>query len=170
MYCGGDFSVPLQGKVLTGFIKENGRFTGCTSGYTVQACLLVTCGLHHIDRLESLDVSVIVHPTNFLPAGFSFTNMIDGFAFTATPLTRENGNLNGPLFLYRARKSIWYSANSPAYHFMLAKPPVRQSLYWSLKAVDMHSWFKTVSSSIRPTSGKCASFKWESRYRSTHAI
>lgn len=148
VYYGGDFSVPLQGERVSAFIKENGLFIGRTSGYTDQngkACLLVACGLQHIVRLESFE-GVIVHPTHFLPAGFAFTNRVDGFAFTATSPATQVSNLNGPVFRYRAWRSNCYSANASAYHFILAKPPVRPSFYGSLNAVEMRpgrdmSWF-----------------------------
>ena len=148
VYYGGDFSIPLQGERVSAFIKENGLFIGRTSGYTDQngkACLLVACGLQHIVRLESLE-GVIVSPTHFLPAGFPFTNRVDGFAFTATSPATQDDNVNGPVFRYRGWRSSCYLANSSAYHFILAKPPVRPSLYGSLNAVEMRpgfdlSWF-----------------------------
>ena len=148
VYYGGDFSIPLQGERVSAFIKENGLFIGRTSGYTDQngkACLLVACGLQHIVRLESIE-GVMVHPTHFLPAGFAFTNRVDGFAFTATSPATQDDNVKGPVFRYRRWRSSCYSANSLAYHFSLAKPPVRPSLYGSLNAVEMRpgrdlSWF-----------------------------
>lgn len=148
MYYGGEFSIPLQGERVTVFIKENGRFIGRTLGYTDQngkACLLVGCGLQHIVRILSLEW-VIVHPTHYLSAGFAFTNRVDGFEFTATTPATQVSNVKGPVFRYRAWRSRCNSANSSAYHFILAKPPVRPSLYGSLNAVEMRpgfvkSWF-----------------------------
>ena len=148
VYYGGDFSIPLQGQRVSAFIRENGLFIGRTSGYTDQngkACLLVACGLQHIVRLESLE-GVMVHPTHFLPAGFAFTNRVDGFAFTATSPATQDDNNKGPVFRYRRWRSSCYSANSSTYHFSLAKPPVRPSLYGSLNAVETRpgyalSWF-----------------------------
>ena len=147
VYFGGDFSIPLQGERVSAFIMENGLFIGRTSGYTDpngKACLLVACGLQHIVRLESIG-GVIVSPTHFLPAGFPFTNRVDGFAFTATSPASEADSVDGPVFKYRGRGSC-YSANSSAYHFILAKPQLRPSFYGSLNAVEMRpgrdlSWF-----------------------------
>ena len=148
VYYGDDFSLPLQGERVSAFIIENGLFIGRTSGYTDQngkACLLIACGLEHIVRLESLE-GVIVHPTHFLPGGFVFTNRVDGFAFTATTPATQDDNLNGPVFRYRGWRSGCYYVTASAFHFKLAKPQIRPSLYGSLNAVEMrpgfdNSWF-----------------------------
>ena len=148
VYYGGDFSIPLEGERVSAFIKENGLFIGRTSGFSDQngkACLLVVCGLQHIVRLESVN-GVTVHPTHHLPFGFAVTNTVDGFEFTATSPATQVDNVNGPVFKYRAWRSICSSSNSSTYHFSLAKPPVRPSLYGSLNAVEMRpgfdlSWF-----------------------------
>ena len=148
VYYGAEFSIPLPGERVSAFIKQNGLFIGRTSGFTDQngkTCLLVVCGLQHIVRLESVN-GVIVHPTHHLPFDFAVKNTEDGFEFTATSPATQVDNVNGPVFKYRAWRSICFSANSSAYHFSLAKPPVRPSLYGSLNAVEMRpgrdlSWF-----------------------------
>ena len=148
VYSGGEFSIPLPGERVSAFIKENGLFIGRTSGFTDQngkICLLVVCGLQHIVRLESVN-DVIVHPTHHLPFDFAVKNTVDGFEFTATSPATQVDNVNGPVFKYRAWRSICSSANSSAYHFSLAKPQLRPSFYGSLNAVEMRpdrdlSWF-----------------------------
>ena len=146
VYYGGDFSIPLPGERVTAFIKEDGLFIGRTSGFTNKngkACLLVGYGLQHIVRLESIQ-GVIVHPTHFLPAGFEFTNRVDGFAFTATTPTTQDEYIDGPVF--GGRTLTCHYASIKAYHFILAKPTIRPSLYGSLSAVEMRpgrdlSWY-----------------------------
>ena len=146
VYYGGAFAIPLPGERVSVFIKEDGLFIGRTFGFTDKngkACVLVACGLQHIVRLDSLE-GVIVHPTHFLPAGFAFTNRVDGFAFTATTPATQDEYTGGPVFGGGTFTCRW--ASMSAYHFILAKPPVRPSIFGSLTAVEMLpgrdlSWF-----------------------------
>ena len=133
------FTTPLQGERVTAFMIENGLFIGQTQMNTDvngKACLLVACGLKHIIRIESYQ-GVIVHQTHHLPGGFGFTNRPDGFEFVAN----VGDTVNGPVFVNSGYNRGCYGKDSTAYHFKLARPELRPSLYGSLNAVEMRPGF-----------------------------
>ena len=139
VYYTDDFTTPLQGERLTAFMIENGLFIGQTQTYTDvngKACLLVACGLQHIIRIESHQ-GVIVHQTHRLPGGFGFTNRANGFQFVAN----VGDSVNGPVFVNSGYRRGCSDLDSTAYHFKLARPELRPSLYGSLNAVEMRPGF-----------------------------
>ena len=144
VYYGGDWSTPLAGETVFGYILEFGLFIGSVTGVTDKngkACLLVVCGLEHIIVLKSSE-GVLVHQTHDLPTGFDFTNRADGFTFVA-PIS---SSVNGPVFTFNGRWGRCAPHTSTGYHFKLALPQFRPALYGSLNAVEIragytNSWF-----------------------------
>ena len=139
VYYGPAFSIPLPGEVVTAYLMQNGLFFGRTTASTDQngrACLVVLCGLHVIIRLKSSS-PVLVHPVHYLPVGFPYTNRVDGFELTPAFPTAPNG----PVYRMAVWNSGCYRSNQSDYHFMLAKTPLRPSLYGSLNAVEMRPGF-----------------------------
>ena len=139
VYYTDDFVVPLQGERVAAFMIENGLFIGQTQMHTDasgKACILVACGLKHIIRIESHQ-GVIVHQTHHLPGGFGFTNRPDGFEFVAN----VGDSVRGPVFVNSRYNRGCYDKDSTAYHFKLARPELRPSLYGSLDAVEMRPGF-----------------------------